>query len=56
MKEKNMEQEKSIRVMPEIHKLMYLRWKETGMTIRAQVKELVDNSRKYDKYREAKNA
>lgn len=56
MKEKNMENGKSIKIMAEVHQLMYLRWKETGISIKAQIKELVDNSRKYDKYREAKHA
>ena len=51
-----MSEDKTIKVMPEIHRLLYLRWKETGMNIRAQIKELVDNSRKYDKHREAKHA
>lgn len=48
--------DKSIRVMPEIYKLLYRRWKDKGMSIRAQITELVDNSRKYNEYREAKNA
>ena len=47
---------KSIRIMPETHRLLYLRWKKTGMGIKAQIKELVDNSRKYDEYKEARNA
>ena len=51
-----MENGKSIKIMPEVHKLMYLRWKATGISIKAQIKELVDNSRKYNEYREAKNA
>ena len=54
-------EQKSIRIMPEIHKLLYLRWKATGVGIGAQIRELVTNSRKYDEYRglepmEAKNA
>lgn len=50
------QKDRVIRIMPEIHQLLYRRWKETGMSIRAQIKELVDNSRKYNEYREAKNA
>ena len=47
---------KSIRVMPETHRLLYLRWKKTGMGIKAQIKELVDNSRKYAEFKEVRNA
>ncbi len=48
--------DKSIRVMPEIHQMLYRRWKDKGVSIRAQIKELVDNSRKYNEYREVRNA
>jgi len=52
----NEEKDKTIKIMPEIHRLLYLRWKDKGVNIRAQIKELVDNSRKYDEYKEARNA
>lgn len=47
---------KSIKIMPETHRLLYLRWKKTGMGIKAQIAELVDNSRKYNEFREVRNA
>lgn len=47
---------KSIKISPKTHELLWLYWKDKDMGIRAQIAELVRNSRKYDKYRkEAQN-
>ena len=37
---------KSIRIMPETHRLLYLRWKKTGMGNKAQIKERVEKKTK----------
>ncbi len=52
----NEDMDKTIKIMPEVHKLLYRRWKDKGVSIRAQIKELVDNSRKYNECREVRNA
>ena len=52
----NETKDKSIRVMAEIHQLLYRRWKDKRMSIRDQITELVNHSKKYKDYREAKNA
>ena len=49
----NKPKDKEIRIPEQFHRLLYKRWKATGMGIRAQIAELIENSSKYDLYREA---